>query len=768
MSIQEMERKQGMQAEEILQKLNKEQQQAAAATEGPVLILAGAGSGKTRVLVHRIAYLIDVKGVQPGSILAITFTNKAADEMRERVDQMVGFGSREIWVMTFHACCVRILRSHAQEIGYTKYFSIYDADDQLTLMKDLFRRHNIDSKQLKEKAVLKEISSAKDELTDPKRFAEINKDSWRGGTVADLYEEYQNRLRENNAMDFDDLICNTVELFEKHPDVLEFYQERFRYLMVDEYQDTNTAQFRFISLLAGKYKNLCVVGDDDQSIYKFRGANIGNILNFEKRFPYTKVIKLEENYRSSQNILNAANEVIKNNRGRKKKTLWTENAAGDKVRLRGFDNGFEEALFTAEEISQLVRSGSWDYKDIAVLYRTNAQSRLFEEKFLMANVPYKIVGGINFYSRKEIKDLLAYLKTLDNAVDDIAAMRIINIPKRGIGTTTIAKIGEYAVAGGISFYDACLEVPRIQGISAGTMKKVEGFTSFIEGLRAKAEEQSVSGILNSIIDSTGYRTELEKEKTEEAEERIGNMDELVSKAVQYEESADTPTLSGFLEEVALIADIDTVNDGDDRVLLMTLHSAKGLEFPVVYMAGMEEGLFPSSMSINADDPFAEIEEERRLCYVGITRAKSLLTMTWAAERMIRGEVQRTKKSRFIHEIPRELVDLGYENTARREIRLPDTGFGKAMRDAMTAPACAPKPKPYAAKSYANPYTVPAAAASGSRDPGYAVGDKVVHAKFGEGVVRDIREGGRDLEVTVDFGGWGVKKMFASFANLKKC
>ena len=703
--------------------------------------------------------------------------------MRERVDQMVGFGSREIWVMTFHACCVRILRSHAQEIGYTKYFSIYDADDQLTLMKDLFRRHNIDSKQLKEKAVLKEISSAKDELTDPKRFAEINKDSWRGGTVADLYEEYQNRLRENNAMDFDDLICNTVELFEKHPDVLEFYQERFRYLMVDEYQDTNTAQFRFISLLAGKYKNLCVVGDDDQSIYKFRGANIGNILNFEKRFPYTKVIKLEENYRSSQNILNAANEVIKNNRGRKKKTLWTENAAGDKVRLRGFDNGFEEALFTAEEISQLVRSGSWDYKDIAVLYRTNAQSRLFEEKFLMANVPYKIVGGINFYSRKEIKDLLAYLKTLDNAVDDIAAMRIINIPKRGIGTTTIAKIGEYAVAGGISFYDACLEVPRIQGISAGTMKKVEGFTSFIEGLRAKAEEQSVSGILNSIIDSTGYRTELEKEKTEEAEERIGNMDELVSKAVQYEESADTPTLSGFLEEVALIADIDTVNDGDDRVLLMTLHSAKGLEFPVVYMAGMEEGLFPSSMSINADDPFAEIEEERRLCYVGITRAQKRLFISRANQRMLYNQVNHNAPSRFLAEIPERLLSDEMAGMKER--------FGDRVQPQMRsrsaynrggtnrpAPSGSAPIRPGSGNTGLRGLNIPGVQKGFVQSPArnmatsamqnlYRPGDRVRHLKFGEGTVVEVTGSGSMSRIKIEFTAYGTKEFALATAPIVK-
>ena len=853
-----------MEAKDILEKLNPDQQEAVTATKGPVLILAGAGSGKTRVLVHRIAYLIDVEGVRPGSILAITFTNKAADEMRERVDNIIGFGSREIWVMTFHACCVRILRSHADKLGYTRYFSIYDTDDQLTLMKEIFRRKNIDPKNLKEKAVLRMISSAKDELISPEKYASLNRSDWRSGQISGIYEDYQNRLKENNAMDFDDLIVKTVELFKSYPEVLEYYQERFRYLMVDEYQDTNTAQFRFVSLLAGRYKNLCVVGDDDQSIYKFRGANIGNILNFEKVFPDACVVKLERNYRSTQNILDAANEVIKNNRGRKEKKLWTENDKGAKVRLRRFQNGFDEAESISAEIARFVRNGEWDYKDFAVLYRTNAQSRVFEEKFLMLNVPYKIVGGINFYSRREIKDLLAYLKTVGNAVDDVAANRIINIPKRGIGATTIAKISDYAQAGGISFFEAADEAAKIPTLSAATVKKIRGFTSFIDELSVKSGELSVSGLLNEIIKSTGYQTELEKEDTDEARERIGNIGELVTKAVQYEDTAENPTLSGFLEEVALIADIDTVNDGDDRVLLMTLHSAKGLEFPVVYMAGMEEGLFPSSMSINAEDPDAEIEEERRLCYVGITRAKSLLTLTCAAERMTRGEVNMSPMSRFVHEIPRELVDLGYKKPEKKEIHFPGsstvpfhdafTAHGKSLPGRGGAPeqdrgADAPG---YTGKTAGFHGSVPGrngqayqsstdfsayfnstrrstdvsgssgstrrstdvsgssgstrrstdvsgssgstrrstdvSGSSGSTrrstdvsgyfdstrrgagvqgKPAYAVGDRVKHVKFGEGVVKDIRQGGRDYEVTVDFKSWGVKKMFASFANLVK-
>ena len=476
-----------METNDILTRLNKEQQEAVLQTEGPVLILAGAGSGKTRVLVHRIAYLINVCGVDPYSILAITFTNKAADEMRSRVDDMIGFGSREIWVMTFHSCCVRILRRHAEEIGYTRYFTIYDTDDQLSVMKDIFKRRGIDTKFLKERTALGMISSAKNELVGPDEYARMTRGDYRTGQVADIYDEYQKRLRDNNAMDFDDLIMNTVTLFEQHPEILDLYRERFRYMMVDEYQDTNTAQFRFVSLLAGKYKNLCVVGDDDQSIYKFRGANIRNILNFEQIFPESRVIKLEQNYRSTQHILNCANEVIRNNRGRKSKRLWTENGTGSRVRFIRFENAYEEADFVAAEIGRRVRSGERSYKDFAVLYRTNAQSRLFEEKCLFLNVPYKLVGGVNFYSRREIKDVLAYLKTIDNAVDDVASTRIINVPRRGIGATTITKISTYAFDSGCSFFDAASSADQIFSLSSATAKKVRGFTDFINDLRHDAK-----------------------------------------------------------------------------------------------------------------------------------------------------------------------------------------------------------------------------------------------------------------------------------------
>ena len=640
----------------IYDTLNPQQKEAVLHTEGPVLILAGAGSGKTRVLTHRIAYLIEEKGVNPWNIMAITFTNKAAGEMRERVDKIVGFGAESIWVSTFHSSCVRILRRYIDRLGFDHNFTIYDTDDQKSLMKDICKRLQIDTKVHKERAILSAISSAKDELVTPEEYELNNMSDFSKKKIAQAYKEYQKELRKNNALDFDDLIVKTVELFQACPDVLDYYQERFRYIMVDEYQDTNTAQFKFVSLLASKYKNLCVVGDDDQSIYKFRGANIGNILGFEKVFSDAKVIKLEQNYRSTQNILNSANEVIHNNIGRKEKSLWTDNEEGSLVHYRQFMNAYEEAEFIAGDISRKVREADCQYKDCAILYRTNAQSRLFEEKFLMANIPYKLVGGVNFYARKEIKDLLAYLKTVDNARDDLAVRRIINVPKRGIGATTLTKVQDYATEHDMSFYNALKEAENISTLGRAAAK-IEPFVTFIQSLRSKTEYYSPSELLNDIIEETGYVMELKAEGTEEADARIENIDELITKIVSYEEENEDPTLSGFLEEVALIADIDTVDGDGNQVLLMTLHSAKGLEFPYVYLAGMEDGIFPSYMTITADDP-AELEEERRLCYVGITRAMKDLTLTCAQQRMIRGETQYNKPSRFIREIPRELVDLG--------------------------------------------------------------------------------------------------------------
>ena len=733
----------------IYDTLNTEQREAVFHTEGPVLILAGAGSGKTRVLTHRIAYLIEEKGVNPWNIMAITFTNKAAGEMRERVDKIVGFGSESIWVSTFHSSCVRMLRRFIDRLGFDTNFTIYDTDDQKTLMKDICKRLDIDTKVYKERAILAAISKAKDELIGPEEYEMNVMGDFSKRKLALAYKEYQKELKKNNALDFDDLIMKTVELFQACPDVLEYFQERFKYIMVDEYQDTNTAQFKFVSLLAGKYRNLCVVGDDDQSIYKFRGANIGNILGFENVFADAKVVRLEQNYRSTQNILNAANQVIQNNMERKRKTLWTENEEGEKLHFRQFMNAYEEAEYIVGDISKKVREHDAQYRDIAILYRTNAQSRLFEEKFLMANIPYKLVGGVNFYARKEIKDLLAYLKTVDNARDDLAVRRIINVPKRGIGATTLTRVQDYAVSMGMSFYDALKEANAISTLGRAAAK-VEPFVTFIQTLRSKAEYLSPSELLKDIIESTGYVKELEAEGTEEAEARIENIDELITKVVSYEEENEEPTLSGFLEEVALVADIDSVDGDDNQVLLMTLHSAKGLEFPFVYLAGMEDGIFPSYMTITSDDP-TEIEEERRLCYVGITRAMRDLTLTCAQQRMIRGETQYNKVFRFIKEIPRELVELGREFKEKKPMDIPMPTSFRQMKQAFKQPAFVPKQ--FEVKK-----------ADGLD---YTVGDTVKHIKFGTGVVTAIAEGGRDYEVTVNFDKVGVKKMFASFAKLKK-
>ena len=733
----------------IYETLNPVQQEAVYHIDGPLLILAGAGSGKTRVLTHRVAYMIEEAGINPWNIMAITFTNKAAQEMRERVDKIVSFGSEDVWVSTFHSTCVRILRRFIDKLGYDRSFTIYDTDDQKIVMRDVCKRLNIDTKVYKERSLLSAISSAKDELISPDEYRAMYPGDFAKQKIAEVYKAYQADLKKNNALDFDDLIVKTVELFRNNPDVLDYYQERFKYIMVDEYQDTNTAQFKFVSLLAEKYKNLCVVGDDDQSIYKFRGANIGNILGFEKVFPQAKVIKLEQNYRSTQNILDAANEVIHNNMGRKNKSLWTDNEEGEPIHYRQFMNAYEEAEYISGDISRRVREDGCQYKDCAILYRTNAQSRLFEEKFLMANIPYKLVGGVNFYARKEIKDLLSYLKTVDNGKDDLAVRRIINVPKRGIGPASLTKVQDYADQKGISFYDALRETENIPALGRAAAK-ITPFVTFIQSLRSKLEYVSVSELLKDIIEETGYVAELQAEGTEEAEGRIENINELITKVVSYEEENEDPTLSGFLEEVALIADIDTVDGDDNQVLLMTLHSAKGLEFPYVYLAGMEDGIFPSYMTITADDP-TEIEEERRLCYVGITRAMKELTLTCAQQRMIRGETQYNRPSRFIREIPRELVELGrnFKEQKVKEIPLPKSM--KQMREAFRQPAF--MPKQFEVKK--------------ETSLSYNVGDTVKHIKFGVGVVKDIAEGGRDYEVTVDFDKVGVKKMFASFAKLKK-
>ena len=741
-------------------------------TEGPLLVLAGAGSGKTRVLTHRIAYLIEEKGVNPWNILAITFTNKAAGEMRERVDKLVGFGADSIWVSTFHSTCVRILRRHIESLGYTTNFTIYDSDDQKTLMRQVLKTLNIDPKIYKDRAMLGLISTAKNELVTAAEFGLNASGDFRQKKAAEVYKEYQNQLKKNNALDFDDLIMKTVQLFESNSEVLNYYQERFKYILVDEYQDTNTAQFKLISLLAGKYRNLCVVGDDDQSIYKFRGANIGNILNFEKSYSGAKVIKLEQNYRSSQSILNTANEVIRHNRGRKDKTLWTANEEGPLVQFKQFENASEEA----EAIVRDILNSSSDYQDCAVLYRTNAQSRLIEEKCLQHNVPYRMVGGVNFYQRKEIKDILAYLKTIANGRDDLSSLRVINVPKRGIGVTSIGKVQAFASERGFSMYDAFCRAKAVPGLGK-TAEKILKFTKQIEDFRARLKEEtySIHELIEDVLDETGYQQELEAEGEIEYQTRLENIEELINKAVSFEGEHEHPDINEFLEEVALVADVDRMDDSENRVTLMTLHSAKGLEFPRVYLSGMEDGLFPSMMSISSDDR-EDVEEERRLCYVGITRAQKFLMMTAARQRMVNGETRYSKISRFIDEIPEHLLD-----SSRLEQRLSFRG-GSSDLDDSALPWGEHRTKRTAALSSFSPghNAYASKTAEPALNPGfgkaftvekpsslnYKEGDRVSHVKFGEGKVMEIKDGGRDFEVTVQFDKAGTKKMFASFAKLK--
>lgn len=761
----------------IYDTLNAEQKEAVLHTEGPLLLLAGAGSGKTRVLTHRIAYLIDEIGVNPWNILAITFTNKAAGEMRERVDRIAGFGGEQVWVATFHATCMRILRRYIDRLGFDNNFTIYDTDDQKTVMKGVCKRLNIDTKTHKERTLMSAISSAKDELVSVQEYELRAMGDYNKTLIARVYREYQETLRKSNALDFDDIIVKTVELFKSCPDVLNNYQERFRYIMVDEYQDTNTAQFELIRLLADKYRNLCVVGDDDQSIYKFRGANIRNILDFEKVYSDARVIKLEQNYRSTQSILDAANAVIRNNVGRKDKSLWTNQKAGSRIHFRQFDNAYEEAEYIADDIRRKVREGT-EYGDCAVLYRTNAQARMLEERMVVDGIPYKVVGGTNFYARAEVKDILAYLKTIDNGKDEVAVRRIVNVPKRSIGAATVEKIADYAQMRDISLYDAMCQADEIMSLGKAA-SKVNGFVNMIQVFRSGLESYTIPDLIKAILDRTNYAEYLRDQDDESAEDRLANVDELITKAVNFEESHDEPTLSEFLEEIALVADIDNVEDGDNRVLLMTLHSAKGLEFTNVYLAGMEDGLFPSYMTIVADDP-AEIEEERRLAYVGITRAKEDLTLTCAKMRMTRGETQYNPPSRFVREIPQALLDNTLPKSGRRTVEefldsVSAGGHSEAfdprpkaiLRPRVTAKA----DKPFIAKGIGSLNELAGiskgAPARGDVDLEYGEGDRVKHIKYGEGTVLRIAREPRDYKVTVEFDKAGQKIMYASFAKLKR-
>lgn len=816
--------------ENILEGLNPQQKEAVEHFKGPLLILAGAGSGKTRVLTHRIAYLIDHYDVNPYHILALTFTNKAAGEMRERVDQIVGFGAENIWVSTFHSTCVRILRRYIEVLGYKRSFTIYDADDQRALMREIIKYLDLDPKKYKERAFLNVISNAKDELIGPEDYAARAQGDGMREIYARAYQEYEKRLHDANALDFDDLICKTIQMFQENRDILSYYQNRFRYILVDEYQDTNTAQFKLISLLAstpsddgGVEHNLCVVGDDDQSIYKFRGANIMNILNFEQEYPDTRVIRLEENYRSTQNILDAANAVIHNNTKRKEKALWTRKDKGDSIYYSQFENEYEEAESVSSAIAHAVSNGKADYKDFAILYRTNAQSRVFEEKLINYNIPYRIVGAVNFYQRKEIKDILAYLRTIENGMDDISAKRIINVPKRGIGLTTIDCVSNYAIIHGTSFYSALQDYEYIENIGRSAAK-LGSFVGLIESFRTNLEDPdySIEQLIRDVVEQSGYEAMLAEDDSEESQARLENIEELINKAASYEEDHEEEgaTLGGFLEEVALVADIDNVDDSTDIVLLMTLHSAKGLEFPYVYLVGMEDGIFPGAMAVYGEDPdqaAEEMEEERRLCYVGITRAMKKLSLSCARSRFRNGEHQFNRPSRFISEIPRYLLHAGSNSStassggvsaaeflkhqpggsfsfsagigssstrrsgsARSNTGGYGTGTWNPAMEQRTKQAGHARGKsgldllagnPMISKGFGGSYKTPSAksssAAGNSQTLSYSEGDRVRHMRFGEGSVQKITPSGADFEVTVAFDNGNTRKMLSSFAKLKK-
>lgn len=734
--------------------LNDKQLEAVKCTEGPLLIIAGAGSGKTRVLTYRIAYLIHEKKVAPWNIMAITFTNKAANEMRERVNSIAGFGAEEVWVSTFHSSCARILRRHIDHIGYSNNFSIYDTDDSKTVLKSIIADMNIDVKRYPPKKLQYIISSAKNRMQtweDMMQDASNREEE----IIAEVFKEYENNLFRNNALDFDDLLIKTVDLLRKAPEVLENYRNRFRYIMVDEYQDTNRIQFEFIDLLAKTNKNLCVVGDDDQSIYKFRGADIRNILDFEKSYPDAKTIKLEQNYRSTGNILKGANSVIANNTERKEKTLWTSKDDGAPITERIFQTAYDEARAVVNDISR--KSTAEPYNAFAILYRTNAQSRLFEEHFIYNNIPYRIVGGTNFYARKEIKDILAYLKTIENGKDELAVKRIINIPKRGIGGRSIERVSNFAALNDITFYEAACRAKEIKelGKAAG---KIEDFSLFIRKYKSYSMEIPVSDLIKKLIDETGYVDALKNEGSDEALDRIANIDELLTKAKTYNENAEKPSLGGFLQEVALVADIDSLDENTDRVFLMTVHSAKGLEFDNVYLVGMEDGLFPG-FAAKYDFNDSELQEERRLFYVGMTRARKTLTITSAKMRMVRGENEFHKLSMFVEEIAPECILDESEWNMKPKAEKHEESYTDRVSNIVKKTS---ESKPY---SKITDMSMFKAIKPDRLD--YAQGDRVAHKKFGEGKVISIKDTPKDFEVTVEFDKFGQKRMFAAFAKLTK-
>lgn len=741
--------------DKLLNGLNPEQQNAVKATDGPLLIMAGAGSGKTRVLTHRIGYLIVEKGVNPYNILALTFTNKAAREMRDRIGKMMGGTADEIWISTFHSMCVRILRRDIDRLGFNRNFTILDTTDQQSVIKGILKDKNIDPKKFDPRAILGSISSAKNEMIDPEEYAKLA-----GGyfdqVVSDVYTEYQKRLRKNQALDFDDLIMTTIQLFKRVPDVLEYYQRKFQYIHVDEYQDTNKAQYLLVKQLANRFKNLCVVGDSDQSIYRWRGADIANILSFEKDYPNAKVILLEQNYRSTKRILLAANKVIENNLNRKAKNLWTENPEGNKLVYYRADSEQGEAQFVAGKIKELTRD-KYKYSDIAILYRTNAQSRVMEEVLLKSNIEYSIVGGTKFYDRKEIKDMLSYLRLVSNPDDDISLRRVINVPKRGIGSTSVDKIANFAAMHDLSLYQA-LESIELVGLSPKTTKAAIEFRDLIGNYTRMQEFLSVTELVEEVLDKSGYREMLKAEKSLEAQSRLENLDELLSVTKSFEESSEDKTLVAFLTDLALVADIDSMDDDSeksDAVVLMTLHSAKGLEFPVVFLIGMEEGVFPHSRSLMEE---AEMEEERRLAYVGITRAEQTLFLTNAQMRTLFGRTNMNPASRFIKEIPVDLLE-GVEPVSKAV-----SPFGSKGKSFGTSGASLGTP--VARKQVMRPVT--AASATGGDELSWKVGDKAAHGKWGVGTVVSVRGEGESTELDIAFPSpTGIKRLLAKFAPIKK-
>lgn len=723
----------------LLAGLNKEQQQAVKTTEGPLLIMAGAGSGKTRVLTHRIAYILLEKGVNPYNILAITFTNKAAREMKERINGILGGAADEIWISTFHSMCVRILRRDIDRIGINRNFTILDTTDQLSVIKGILKDKNIDSKKFDPRGILSAISSAKNELIDAKQYGKYTGNYFEN-IVSDVFEQYEKRLLKNHSLDFDDLIMKTIQLFKRVPEVLEYYQRKFQYIHVDEYQDTNKAQYQLVHLLAAKFQNLCVVGDSDQSIYGWRGADIANILSFEKDYPNAKVILLEQNYRSTKNILQVANHVISNNVKRKPKNLWTDNEKGGKIQYYRADTEQGEALFVTGKIKELVETKQRKFSDFAILYRTNAQSRAMEEMLVKANIPYTIVGGTKFYDRKEIKDLLAYLRLVANLDDDISFVRIINVPKRGIGATSLDRIAQYALQNEMSMFRALGEVERI-GLSAKAMKACREFYQMLSGLNQMQEYLSVMELTEEIIKRTEYREMLQAEKTLEAESRLENIDEFLSVTKNFEESSEDQTLIAFLTDLALVADIDQLDKEEnvkDAVVLMTLHSAKGLEFPVVFLIGLEEGVFPHSRSLMEEN---DMEEERRLMYVGITRAEEELYITNAQIRTLYGHTNINPASRFIEEIPDELIDR--LNEQKRNVHVRD-------------------------QHQVRPVFRPAQSTTGGEDIRWRAGDKAIHKKWGVGTVVSVKGEGDHMELDIAFPiPVGIKRLLAKFAPIEK-